>query len=110
MPRDTKSTDDNYIYILGVVFNKPRSGTYAQGDKQRKDTEMKPSTNGTEGQVRQRAYELWEHHGRSEGHETEFWLQAERELKGERSSSDISKGVSANAASARSGSGSDGPG
>lgn len=71
---------------------------------------MEPSTNGTENQVRQRAYELWEQHGRSEGHEAEFWLQAERELKGERSSSDTSRGVSANAASARSGSGSDGPG
>ena len=71
---------------------------------------MKPSTNGTEGQVRQRAYELWEQHGRSEGHEAEFWRQAERELKGEASSSDTSRGVTANAPSARSGSGSDGPG
>ncbi|MBM6584382.1 DUF2934 domain-containing protein [Microvirga sp. BT689] len=71
---------------------------------------MEPSTNDAENQVRQRAYELWEQHGRSEGREAEFWLQAERELKGKRSSSDISKGVSANAASARSGSGSDGPG
>jgi hypothetical protein len=60
--------------------------------------------------VRQRAYELWEQHGRSEGHEAEFWHQAERELKGEASSSDTSTGISANAPSARSGSGSDGPG
>jgi hypothetical protein len=102
--------NDDYIYILEVAFNKPRSRMYAPGDKQRKDAEMEPSTNGTENQVRQRAYELWEQHGRSEGHEAEFWLQAERELKGERSISDISKGVTANAASARSGSGSDGPG
>jgi len=64
----------------------------------------------TQARVRQRAYELWEQHGRSKGHEAEFWLQAERELKGEQSISDISKGVTANAASARSGSGSDGPG
>ncbi|MBM6584089.1 DUF2934 domain-containing protein [Microvirga sp. BT689] len=71
---------------------------------------MKPNTNGTEGQVRQRAYELWEQHGRSVGHEAEFWRQAERELKGEASSSDTSRGVTANAPSARSGSGSDGPG
>ncbi len=71
---------------------------------------MEPSTNGTENQVRQRAYELWEQHGSREGHEAEFWHQAERELKGEASSSDTSRGISANAASARSGSGSDGPG
>jgi hypothetical protein len=83
---------------------------YAPGHEQRKDTEMKPSTNGAENQVRQRAYQLWEQHGRLEGHEAEFWLQAERELKGEASSSDTSKGVTANAPSARSGSGSDGPG
>jgi hypothetical protein len=70
---------------------------------------MKQSMSDTQDRVRQRAYELWEQHGRSEGHEAEFWHQAERELKGEASSSDISKGVSANAASARSGSGSDGP-
>lgn len=83
---------------------------YAPGDKQWKDADMEPSTNDIENQVRQRAYELWEQHGRSKSHEAEFWLQAERELQAKRSSSDISKGVSANAASARSGSGSDSPG
>jgi hypothetical protein len=71
---------------------------------------MAQYTDETQDRVRQRAYELWEQHGRSEGHEAEFWHQAERELKGEASSSDISKGVTANATSARSGSGSDGPG
>ncbi len=70
---------------------------------------MGQHANGTQDRVRQRAYELWEQHGRSEGHEAEFWHQAERELKGEASSSDTSKGISANASSARSGSGSDGP-
>ena len=53
---------------------------------------------------------LWEKHGSREGHEAQFWQQAERELKGEASSSDTSRGVTANAPSARSGSGSDGPG
>lgn len=71
---------------------------------------MEQHADETQDRVRQRAYELREQHGRSEGPEAEFWLQAERELTGERRSSDISKGVSANAASARSGSGSDGPG
>jgi hypothetical protein len=71
---------------------------------------MEQHRNETQDQVRQRAYQLWEQHGRSEGHEVEFWHQAERELKGEASSSDTSRGVSANAGSARSGSGSDGPG
>jgi hypothetical protein len=71
---------------------------------------MEQHSSETQDQVRQRAYELWEQHGRAEGHEAEFWHQAERELKGEASSSDTSKGVSANASYARSGSGSDGPG
>ena len=44
---------------------------------------MEPSTNDTEDQIRHRAFELWEQRGRPEGYETEFWLQAERELKGE---------------------------
>jgi hypothetical protein len=58
---------------------------------------MGQHANETQDRVRQRAYELWEQHGRSEGHEAEFWHQAERELKGEASSSDTSKGISANA-------------
>jgi Protein of unknown function (DUF2934) len=32
-------------------------------------------------QIRNRAYELWEQHGRPEGRQDEFWRQAERELQ-----------------------------
>ena len=71
---------------------------------------MEPGTRYSEDDVRRRAFELWERHGRREGHEVEFWLQAERELKSEESGSDTSRGISANAAGAKSGSGSDGPG
>jgi len=71
---------------------------------------MEQHADETQDRVRRRAYELWEQHGRLEGHEAEFWHQAERELKGEASIRDTRKGVTANAASARSGSGSDGPG
>jgi Protein of unknown function (DUF2934) len=71
---------------------------------------MERHADETQDRVGQRAYELWEQHGRSEGHEAEFWHQAERELKREASSSDTSRGISANAPSGRSGSGSDGPG
>jgi hypothetical protein len=39
--------------------------------------------------IRQRAYELWEASGKSEGSEMDFWLQAEREIK-EGKSSDAS--------------------
>jgi len=67
---------------------------------------MAPNTHITQDQVRQRAFELWEKRGCPEGYEAEFWHQAERELKGEANSG----GISANAASAKSGSGSDGPG
>ena len=36
------------------------------------------------GQIRERAYELWERNHRPEGFEIEFWLLAERELRKER--------------------------
>jgi hypothetical protein len=32
------------------------------------------------GAIRQRAYELWEHDGRPEGREVDYWLRAEAEL------------------------------
>ena len=56
-------------------------------------------------QVRQRAFKLWEQRGNPEGYEAEFWLQAERELKGEETDSK----ASANAPTCKSGGGSDGP-
>ena len=31
-------------------------------------------------EIRRRAYELWEQHGRESGHEDEHWLIAEREI------------------------------
>ena len=67
---------------------------------------MKPIPDPTEDQVRERARELWERRHRPEGYEREFWLQAERELRGERSGSNI--GVTSNADAAKSGGGSDG--
>jgi hypothetical protein len=36
----------------------------------------------TEQQIQQRAYELYEQRGRTDGHDLEDWLQAEREIKG----------------------------
>ena len=32
-------------------------------------------------QIRMRAHQLWEQHGRPVGRDEEFWLQAERELR-----------------------------
>jgi hypothetical protein len=57
-------------------------------------------------QVKQRAFELWQQHGSREGYQAEFWAQAERELENEGNTI----GTTANAESAKSGSGSDGPG
>jgi hypothetical protein len=37
--------------------------------------------NGLEEKIRQRAYELWEQSGKTEGSEMDFWLQAEREIR-----------------------------
>jgi hypothetical protein len=35
----------------------------------------------TEEQIRLRAYQIWEQHGRPEGRADEFWQLAERELR-----------------------------
>lgn len=45
---------------------------------------MPAGTMMTEGHIRLRAFELWDMRGRPQGYEVEFWLQAERELEGER--------------------------
>jgi Protein of unknown function (DUF2934) len=39
--------------------------------------------NPAEHRIRQRAYELWEQSGQSEGSEMDFWLLAEREIAGQ---------------------------
>ncbi len=64
---------------------------------------MQPANIVSDDQIRRRAFELWEQRGCPSGHDAEFWAQAERELKlGENR-----RGVSANAAGGRSGSGSE---
>jgi len=37
-------------------------------------------TQSLEEQIRRRAYELYEEHGRQDGHELDHWLQAEEEI------------------------------
>ncbi len=69
------------------------------------DHNLTPNTNVTEDEIRQRAFALWEQRGRPEGHDAEFWTQAEREL----TLGANLNGTTANASSGRSGSGSDGP-
>jgi hypothetical protein len=69
-------------------------------------TQMNETTNNRYDQMKQRAFELWQQHGSQEGYQAEFWAQAERELKAEGNTI----GTTANAGSAKSGSGSDGPG
>jgi Protein of unknown function (DUF2934) len=39
-----------------------------------------------EQQIRQRAYELYEQRGRTDGHDLDDWLQAEYEIKGTQAS------------------------
>lgn len=67
---------------------------------------MNKPTIKSDDQVKQRAFELWQQHGSREGYQAEFWAQAERELEGDGNTI----GTTANAESAKSGSGSDGPG
>lgn len=40
-----------------------------------------PKKMNLEGQVRQRAYELYEERGRRDGHQMEDWIQAEEEVR-----------------------------
>ena len=75
-------------------------GRYTDGKDEMQSTDT-PSTE----QIKHRALELWEQRGRPEGHDAEFWSQAEREL----TLGVNARGATANATSGRSGSGSDGP-
>lgn len=62
------------------------------------------NTTSTNEQIRHRAFQLWEEHGRPDGHEEAFWLQAERELKSESNNASTDRNDDA----LRSGTGSDG--
>ena len=64
-----------------------------RADRHPDEIEKKPSTPApksgessvlipSEQQIQQRAYELYEQRGRTDGHELDDWLQAEREIKG----------------------------
>lgn len=64
----------------------PTSGVLPAGDlKPRSEQAIPPADPNTLGvtadDIRQLAYRKWEEAGRPEGDGTEFWLQAERELK-----------------------------
>jgi len=71
---------------------------------------VKPNPSGKvvklllEDRVRRRAFELWKQHGRPEGRDVEFWLQAEQELRAYMDKSDVTGN-----APAKSGYGSQGP-
>ena len=64
-----------------------------RADRQPDEIEKEPSTlapksdeppalTPIEQQIQQRAYELYEQRGRTDGHELDDWLQAECEIKG----------------------------
>ena len=64
-------------------------------DRRPEEIEKKPSTLASksdeptvlipiEQQIQERAYELYEQRGRTDGHELDDWLQAESEIKGTR--------------------------
>jgi hypothetical protein len=52
-------------------------------------SEVNAMTQPTEDQIKQRAYEIWERHGKPEGKEDEFWQQAVQELRNEDKASPI---------------------
>ena len=52
--------------------------------RKRSDERDEKFPEGSEEDVRTRAYELYEARGREPGHEWEDWLQAEREVRSKR--------------------------
>jgi hypothetical protein len=46
----------------------------------------------SEEEVRKRAHQFWEEHGKPEGRDEEFWHTAERELKGKQDRGEDMKG------------------
>jgi len=46
--------------------------------------DVTPPLEATEDTIRLRAYELFEEHGREDGHDVEDWLEAEAELAGKK--------------------------
>ena len=48
--------------------------------------QIQPVTSDLQEQIRSRAYEIYEQHNRTEGHDLEDWLQAEAELTGKKNS------------------------
>jgi Protein of unknown function (DUF2934) len=59
------------------VITMPEAGTVPI---RRSASIEKPIALDLEGQIRQRAYELYEERGRTPGRETDDWVQAEREV------------------------------
>lgn len=55
-----------------------RQGAATHGEKQPARTRAGGSAPAEK--IAARAYEIWVAHGRPQGHDTEHWLQAEREL------------------------------
>jgi hypothetical protein len=51
--------------------------------------EVNAMSQPTEEEIKQRAYEIWERHGKPAGKEDEFWQQAEQELRNEDKSSPL---------------------
>src|SRR4029453_632153 len=47
------------------------------------------ASGSAEEEIKKRAYEIWERHGRPKGKEDEFWQQAEQELRNDDKSSPI---------------------
>jgi hypothetical protein len=72
-PRTT--TPDNPLNKQ--VITMPEAGTVPI---RRSVSAEKPIALDLEGQIRQRAYELYEERGRTPGRETDDWVQAEREV------------------------------
>jgi hypothetical protein len=49
----------------------------------RRSTGVRVMPEPTEQQIKERAHQIWERHGKPEGREEEFWQLAEQELRNE---------------------------
>jgi len=86
-PRSTTKTNGGTVPGNGTPAVHPENVSEIK-EVRKVTTEARPNVVpiNLDDEIRRRAYELWEQHGRESGHENEHWLLAEREIRSRYSS------------------------
>ena len=80
-PRSTSKTNGGTVPVDGNPVVHPENVSEIK-EVRKVAAEARPNVVpiNLDDEIRRRAYELWEQHGRESGHENEHWLLAEREI------------------------------